>query len=385
MKVGFAARWSPLDKRAWSGTTHYTWRQIRQRFETSIFHFKWNWITREILTMQKSFNRSWYGKATSVEFLDRYARYFSRALTQALKEQPVDCLFVPASSQLIAHVQTDIPIIYMTDATFGQLQGYYPGFSNLPAYNIREGIALDRQAFHRSAHCMLASDWCAQSAVQDYGVDPARVSVLPCGANLDAIPSRESLRPGQPGLCRLLFLGVDWERKGGDIVLEACRTLREWGVNAQLQIVGCVPPADIAGNPFIHHIPFLDKNDPAQMLELEKIIRDSDLLFLPTRAECAGVVFSECAAFGIPSISTDTGGVSTYVRNGVNGYTLPIQAGAAEYASLIRQLYDNPGQLAGLKLGARRYYEEYLSWDNWGRAFEKIVGEVRSQRKKPAI
>ena len=98
-------------------------------------------------------------------------------------------MFVSASSQMIAYLETDIPIIYMTDATFQQLQGYYPAFSNLADYNIRQGIELDKKAFQKAAHCMLASEWNKNSAINDYGIDPEKISVVPCGANLDKIPA----------------------------------------------------------------------------------------------------------------------------------------------------------------------------------------------------
>ncbi|MBK6633146.1 MAG: hypothetical protein IPG38_01455 [Chitinophagaceae bacterium] len=67
-----------------------------------------------------------------------------------------------------------MPIIYMADATFQQLQGYYDSFSNLAPYNIQQGIELDRKAFDNAAHCMLASDWAKQSAVTDYHIHEKR-------------------------------------------------------------------------------------------------------------------------------------------------------------------------------------------------------------------
>lgn len=45
--------------------------------------------------------------------------------------------------------------------------------------------------------------------------------------------------------------------------------------------------------------------------------------------------FCEASAFGVPSI-TDTGGVSTNVINGVNGFALAPEAGAEAYAQKIR-------------------------------------------------
>lgn len=45
-----------------------------------------------------------------------------------------------------------------------------------------------------------------------------------------------------------------------------------------------------------------------------------NFLLLPTIAECAGIVFAEASGYGIPSITYDTGGVGTYVIDGINGF-----------------------------------------------------------------
>ncbi len=373
MKIGFASRLNPLDKRSWSGTAYYSYQQIKKNHEVEIFNYKWTWRVREWLTMQKSLNRRFYKKQTAVEFLRSYAKYFSKQLQKDLEKRRVDVLFVSASSQLIAYLETDIPIVYMTDATFQQLEGYYPYFSNLAGYNIRQGIELDKKAFQHSAHCMLASEWNKNSAIHDYGINAEKISVVPCGANMDRIPSAEELRSNGTGKCNLLFLGVEWERKGGDIALETFRLLKQKGVDPHLYIIGCVPPHDLTNEKNVIVIPFLDKNKKEDFQQLHTIFLGTDLLLLPTRAECAGVVFSEASAYGIPSITTDTGGVGTYIKNGVNGFALPLQLGAAAYAEKISQLFADKQSFQNLKLSSRKYYEENLNWDRWGKRFTEIA------------
>ena len=376
MKIGFAARYDPRDKLTWSGTAYYTYQQLKKYGEVEIFQFPLPKLLQEWLTMQKSINRRWFGKQTSVEFLSSYARYFSRKLTAALKKNPVDILFVSASSQMIAAIKTDIPIVYMTDASFQQLQGYYKGFSNLPAYNIRQGIALDKKAFHLAAHCMLASDWCGQSAIADYGIDATKISIVPCGANLDQVPRAEMSASTQHENCQVVFLGVDWERKGGAIALEAFRQFRKEHPTATMRIIGCVPPVEILADEGIEVISFLDKNKSAEMQRLHEILLETDLLLLPTRAECAGIVFCEAAAYSIPSISTNTGGVATYVREGINGYILPITAGAADYTAVMNNIWNNQPEFARLKQESRKLFEQELNWDVWGQSFNKIATQL---------
>ncbi len=360
--------------------SYYTYQQIKKYNEVEIFHYKWPWYVREWLTMQKSLNRKFFKKHTSVEFLKSYAKYFSKQLEKDLKKRPVDVLFVSASSQLIAYLKTDIPIIYMTDATFQQLQGYYPYFSNLATYNIREGIGLDKKAFQKTAHCMLASEWNKQSAIDDYGISTEKISVVPCGANMDIIPAAEDLKPHTSESFRLLFLGVEWGRKGGDIVLDTFRLLQKQCIAVQLYIIGCMPPHDLSKEKEITIIPFLDKNKKEDFLQLHKIFLETTILFLPTRAECAGVVFSEASAYGIPSVTTDTGGVTTYVKNDINGFTLPLEAGATEYASLLEKILSDRNLLKRLKEGSRQYYEEQLSWQKWGYTFQSQAEKCIQQK-----
>jgi glycosyltransferase involved in cell wall biosynthesis len=220
---------------------------------------------------------------------------------------------------------------------------------------------------------MLASDWNKNSAINDYGINPRKISVAPCGANLDIVPATENLQPYTTGPFRLLFLGVEWDRKGGDIALETFRLLQRKGMNVLLQIIGCVPPYDLCQEEDIIVIPFLDKNKDEDFQQLHKIFLETTVLFLPTRAECAGVVFSEASAYGIPSVTTDTGGVTTYVKNDINGYTLDFAAGPEEYANLFGKLLNDRNLLNRLKGSSRQYYEEHLSWQEWGSKFQLLA------------
>jgi glycosyltransferase involved in cell wall biosynthesis len=379
MKVGFVARWSPLDKKSWSGTSYYSYNEIKKYYETEIFHFKWNWFLREWLTTQKSINRRVFKKQTAVEYLKSYARFFSKKLDRELEKRPVDILFVSASPQLIAYTKTPIPIIYMTDATFSQIQGYYPYFSNLANYNIKAGIEIDKRAFEKAAHCMLASEWNRQSALEDYKINGNKISVAPLGANMDHVPQSIELNKNQSVQCRLLFLGVEWDRKGGDIVLEAFQLLKQKGINVHLHIIGCVPPVDVSTEKNIIVIPFLDKNRQEDFEQLHKIFLQTDFLLLPTRAECAGVVFCEASAYGIPSITTDTGGVTTYVKNNINGFALPFSADAQAYASQIEKIFNDKEKMVSLKNSSRNYYEEQLDWHLWGKLFYATAEKLLSK------
>ncbi len=374
MKVGFAGRWSPLDKAAWSGTYFHSYEAIKKYYPVEIFYYKWPWYVRERLILHKQFQKLIHKKA-AVEFLRGYAKYFSSQLEKELRKRKVDILFVPSAPQLVAYCKTDIPVIYMADATFFQLQGYYPFFKDIATYNINQGKQLDRKVFENATHCMLASEWTKQSAINDYNIPASKITVAPLGANLDHIPSSSEIKKEKNKTCKLLFIGVEWERKGGQIALDTFYALQKKGMPAQLTIIGCVPPVAIH-NPGVTVIPFINKHSEAESQRFFDIIRNSDFLLLPTRAECAGVVFCEASAYGVPSITTNTGGVSTYVQDGINGFTLPLSAGADKYAGKIQELYTNDESYQQLCISSRKKYEAELNWDKWGMSFKNIVEKI---------
>lgn len=378
MKIGFAGRWDPLDKTAWSGTYFHSYNAIKKYYPVETFFYKWPWYVRERLILHKQFQKL-ANKKAAVEFLTGYAKYFSRRLEKELIKRKVDLLYVPSAPQIIAYCKTNIPLVYMTDATFFQLQGYYPFFKDIAAYNIGQGVAMDKLTFNKAAHCMVASEWTKRSAIDDYGIKASKITVAPLGANLDVIPLAEQLKNDKNKICRLLFLGVEWERKGGAIALETFNLLKQNGMPAHLTIIGCTPPGYIAGKNDagdITIIPFINKHNPAEAAQLYNIFLNSDFLLLPTRAECAGIVFCEASAFGVPSITTNTGGVSSYIEDGINGFALPLASIAFEYAEKIQQIFNNENAYLQLSKSSRKKYESDLNWDNWGRTFNNIAESI---------
>lgn len=376
MKIGFAGRWSAMDKRSWSGTYYYTWNELCKRHEVETFCFKWPWHVREWLILKKQYGKLFLKKNVAVEFLHGYAKHFSKRLDDAVKGKHFDALFVPAAPQLIAYAKTDIPIIFTTDATFQQIQTYYHSYRNLAGFSLKQGVAMDKKGFQKAAHCLLASDWCKNSAVNDYGLNPANITVAPLGANLDHEPGRDDIYfQKKDEVCRLLFLGVEWERKGGQLAYDAFLALKKMNIPVMLTIIGCVPPFTISDQE-VTVIPFLDKHDAEQSEQLYNHLKNASFLLLPTRAECAGVVFCEASAYGVPSITTNTGGVSTYVKNGENGFMLKMEEDGTAYAEKIASVFSNTSLYENLRRSSRECFEKELNWEAWGMQFERILSAI---------
>lgn len=304
------------------------------------------------------------------------ARKYAKVVAPQLVGQSFDVIVAPSGGTEIALLETDIPIVLIEDANFALLHNYYAEYSNLIGRSAREVDALERLAIQRASLVLHPSERAVQATIERYGADERKVRSVPFGANFQDIPLLETVQAKKKSsCCRLFFLGVDWERKGGDIAFETLLKLEERGIQANLVVCGCRPPAT-----FSHErmtvIPYLDKSDPLQKAQLEKLFETSDFFFLPTRSECYGMVFCEASAYGLPVITTDTGGVSGAVKNGENGFTLPLSATAVDYADVIAKVYQDDQRYAELVKSSRALFDERLNWDAWGMTVRRLLAEV---------
>lgn len=301
------------------------------------------------------------------------ARKVAKSLKQAVRQSNPDIVLSVAGSEFVAYLETDRPILHVSDATAVLLNKNYRFATPLAKRAAFDVQHVEKKALEKSAASVFASQWAAESAISDYGINQARVHVLPFGANIQGeLPRIES--KNQFDRCNLLFLGVDWERKGGDLAVSTLHALRRLGINAQLTVCGCTPVGTIGTS--IKVVPFLNKNIAGDVGRLERLMKESHFLLLPTRAECYGIVFCEASAYGLPSIATNVGGVSTAVRQGENGYLLPLSADANEYAHLIAKVWSDRKGYAVLRQSSRARYDALLNWDVWGRSLAGIIKTI---------
>ncbi|MCE5278158.1 MAG: glycosyltransferase family 4 protein [Planctomycetaceae bacterium] len=312
------------------------------------------------------------GKKIVYAFTPQYNRRCAAGLDEQIdRVQPDLVLGLFEAAPLLADVSSPLPLFMYRDMTplDSMRMGWYRGTTNRPRRNMRQASQLVRNAVSRCAGIAVASDWARQSLVHNYGADAARVVLAPMAANIEPeyVPSRQAVLDRRQGnCCRMIFVGVDWQRKGGDILVEAFDRLGAMGIRAQLTIVGCTPPPEAIVGRDIKVIPFLDKTEPTGCRELAALLIQSDFLVVPTRSEAYGIVYAEGNAFGLPAIGTDVGGVSGVITDGLNGFRLPLSARGDAYAKVIADLWNDPVRLQAMRVSSRDEYERRLNWDVWG-------------------
>lgn len=367
--IGFINGNSPLDRKASSGTTFQMYQALK-RVGADIV-----WLKPQHKFLYKLINLFYKMLTilTHTKILRGHTIPLAKIESKSLKKQDIekcDILFAPFASTSLYALKTEKPIIYLSDATFAAMVGYY--FKGIANWNIKQANKIEQTALSKATHAIYASQWAYKSAIQYYNADESKLHVIEFGANID----EQNIIPHQfiyNGQLHLLFLGVDWVRKGGDIAVEATKYLNENGISTTLHIVGIRNlDKDVANLPYVKNYGFLNKNNPDDYKQLVSIIQQSHCLLLPTKAECAGIVFCESSAYGLPIFTYNTGGVSNYVENGKNGYMLPLGSSGHEFGRKIEKCLQS-GELERMSTTAVDIYNKKLNWTVWGQKVEEII------------
>jgi glycosyltransferase involved in cell wall biosynthesis len=357
-----------LDARAWSGTSMCLYGELTKRFSLE--------TVEQVVPVAYEFACRAHGHLPGRRSLpaDRtllWRRRCANRLAATCAEWKPDFIMSPGSLP-IALLDVDVPKFCYVDGTVRIVSSSYGGWERI---DLVKADALESDALGRAALIFSASEWCARSLRDDYGISPSSVDVVGIGANNEVtINDFDGVicdRAASLGSCiRLLFVGVDWERKGGLAALETLRLLLEAGLSARLDVVGCEPDIPEALAPHVTVHGFLSKEDSVQRARLEDCYVNAHFFILPTTAECVGSVFCEASSAGLPVLACDVGGVGTVVAEGRNGF---LRKTPRAFADVVCELARDQVAYKELELRCRRTFEERL---NWGIVGERIACRI---------
>lgn len=197
----------------------------------------------------------------------------------------------------------------------------YPTFDARRLFSQR-WIDAEQRLYEHADACFVRSPHVADSLVHDYGVDPDRVVFAYAGPNCEPTATA---RPGDSK--DIVFIGVDWERKGGPALAEAFARVRKQHRDATLTVIGCTPPPQ-PGMRVLGRIP---------VDEVSGHLARAGIFCLPTKVEPFGIAIIEAMLHGLPIVSTRVGAVPDIVdvTNAVLVDPDDIDALAAALATLL--------------------------------------------------
>lgn len=189
--------------------------------------------------------------------------------------------------------------------------GWGEGWNKLTENHVKLRSELQKDQYRAASHVYMATTWAKESVCNDYGISPHKVTAIGIGQN-QIQKSGISLHKDW-STPRFLFVGKDWERKNGSLVLKCFQALKEEFSEAELYLVGAHPLVEETG---VIGCGELNLNNPHHQEKLSRLFQQATCLVVPSRFEPAGIVYVEAASYGIPSIGTQCGGASDLIGDG---------------------------------------------------------------------
>ena len=347
-------------------TVEYLGALTRKR--SPITRLKW-------MFYRNAFKQDFYSWADPI-----VGRYYAHQIEQKLSECDADILLCPENAIPLAYVKPDRPMVLWTDATLGSLVDFYPYLSNLCGETRRNLMRMEKRVLDRCRLLIVNSQWAAQRANELYDIPLSKIEVIPRGANkihdLSADDLAQIIRSRSSQVCRLLFVAVEWGRKGGDTALGVARSLSQSGIPTELHVVGCQPPV---GSPdFVIGHGFIDRTTAAGQAKMDELFRTSHFLMYPTKADALGMALSEAAAFGVPALASRVGGIPGLVKSGITGETFAVDADFDAYRKFVSPYMKDMGKYEALAMSTFRSYRNHMSWpavgDKARSIFRGLVG-----------
>lgn len=378
LKIAYITIVDPNNRHSWSGTNYYLLQTLGKYLgDVDTLGPAEPVLTAYLCRAVNFISLKLFGRRFDYRHSRMYARACSALFQKKIRAKRYDLIVCPGNIASVAYLKTQIPVVSVGDRTVAASMGYHRIFQRLWAFSAKQSLETEKRALHNCALNIYPSPWALHSARQAYQVPETKLMLMPFGANIDVHPPAALVDKKSKGpACRLLFVGVDWEDKGGPVAADCVRALNEMGIRATLTVVGCEVPAQYR-HASISNYRFLSKNKPDEAARLEKLFLDSDIFILPTRIDAYGLVFCEASAYGIPSFGSNTGGVAGALHDGINGYLLPENASGADYARKIAALWNQEEAYLQMRRSSRQLFEQKLNWDSFG---EKLVAALRERK-----
>ncbi|MGL4543319.1 MAG: glycosyltransferase family 4 protein, partial [Polymorphobacter sp.] len=303
LRAAVLAQGNPRDVATWSGTPFHMLAALEPHFElVAVIEKPWPWWYQGLGKALKALTR----RRFDYNFSPRFTGFAARRTLATLAAAQPDVVFALSFSPM-AHLLVDrFRTVNVADATLRSMAGYYDIFRHSLGGRFGAADAIEAKTIGGAFLSLYPSAWARDSAVDDYGAAPSRARLIEWGPNVSAVDAIVRTLPA--GAVRLLFVGVDFARKGGPLAMAIVQELTTRGIDCRLDIVGVT--ADVLGStplpPNVVFHGFVSKASAAGSATLEQLFAAASFFLLPASAECFGMVFAEAASRGLPSIAYAT-------------------------------------------------------------------------------
>jgi glycosyltransferase involved in cell wall biosynthesis len=373
MKILFVAcQDDPFDHNAGSGKDYELYHGLKDNGAELVLAGPFPYSQTFLERVFRKFHSIFF-KRRPLKYPESFLKKAARVVTEMIQTHQPDVIF-SKYLPILAKVKTDVPIVVLSDTTLAGSHREWPIFSEL-AYQIQ--FYAEKKAYTMASRIVVHSLWSVNDLLKVYKQSPEKIFMTPCPASIphEIIPSK--IQPNDLDPLKLLLVGREYHRKGIDIAIEVTNQLNRMGHNTLLRIVGL----DGESTDAIKFMGLYNKTIPEQLQEYVSNYAWANFLIHPARFEAAGIVPSEAAGFGVPTITNNVGGLGTTVLDGISGIVLPRLSPPEAYVQSLIYYLEHPEEYSNLCKTTRERYENELNWGVVSKKIYDLCLEATSEKK----
>jgi len=362
----------PFDKTTWSGSSSAFFGELKKKgaLKDGISGLPGRFISR--LFQIKNFCPSQKAWRFKYHIDAAYYRAYTHKVAQELTNINGDYTH---TLQIYSHY--DVPSLVKgknivtcayQDGNLARLLDSPQGYPRISPQHLKKSMEWEKKVFGGLNYIFTFSEWLRQSFIHDYAIDPGRIIVIGAGANIPIPPNN----PKQDFDGKtILFIGIDFERKGGKVVLDAFQDVKKEIPKARLVIAG----PQLASLPDgVECLGFISKNTPEGLAKLKHAYMDASVFVMPSLYEPFGVVFLEAMAHGLPCIGADNCAMPEIIDHNKTGF-LVCPGDSASLSEKIIELLKDP--LLARKMGEKGY-KKVTGHFTWSHVANRVIHILRS-------
>jgi glycosyltransferase involved in cell wall biosynthesis len=338
MRILIASILPVEDIKSWSGICNAIHKQLSQNHQVKICYSSYAHKAQQQLAKYSYIFNKITGKRLNVYFSGSVAKLYGKALKQEEESFQPDLILCLGSGTEIFDYTPKTKTYLVADACFNLLQNDYVNYSSLTNKAINESENVEHVSIAKFDTVFTTSEWAKRGFEAKYPT--LNCKTINFGSNLESNGLSQLDLPKKSTDIKLLTVGLDYIRKGIDKTEDLQRLL-----DCKLDIVGID-----------------NKLDKVKKIELNKLINlyaSAHFFVLFPTADCTPIVINEANSFGLPVIAFNTGGISSMISNGVNGYLVKDLAEAKE---IILRYSNSNSEYNALRASTYKYYTENLSY-----------------------
>ena len=242
------------------------------------------------------------------------------------------------------------PHCIFADFTLKMAEREYPAWARFFCERDKsKWLELETKSYRNATMVFTASSHTRDSVINDYGVDNKKVVPVYEGVNLKEFPTFEKDYSNKI----ILFVGKDFERKGGQSLIKAFKEVKKEVPDAKMIVAGCAPQInvpDITVGGYVDH---------ERLLQL---YRDASVFAMPSICEPFGLVFLEAKAYKMPCIGSTVDAMPEIIEDGKTGFLIPPND-YKQLADKLILLLEDESLLKKLGEEGRKRMEKCFTWD----------------------